>query len=44
MIDEIATRNFILKLVLTLHLEKRLAILDGKLHQHRTHPGTHYLR
>jgi hypothetical protein len=41
MIDEIATGYFILKLILVLHLKKRLTILDGKLCQHRAHPGTH---
>ncbi len=38
MIDEIATCYVILQLILILHLEKWLTILNGELRQHRTCP------
>jgi hypothetical protein len=38
MIDEIATSYFILQLIIILHLEKRLTILNGELRQHRACP------
>jgi len=30
---------FILLLILVLHLEKELTVLNGELRNHRTHPG-----
>jgi hypothetical protein len=38
MIDEIAKCYFILLLILILHLEKQLTILDGERRHHRTCP------